>query len=120
MPVTQLLVAQSPGPSHSCPVVHFLQVPPQSMSVSAPFLTPSVQLGTWHTPPPHRALAQSKGMEQALPLPHFCVGAQPPPQSTSVSVPFLMPSEHDGAWQDPVMHTALAQSEGCVQAAPVE
>jgi hypothetical protein len=37
-------LAQSELPEHPLPAAHLLQlVPPQSMSVSAPFLTPSAQ-----------------------------------------------------------------------------
>ena len=40
-----------------------------------------------------------------LPLAH--AGHAPPPQSTSVSVPFLIPSPHDGAWQVPAPQLPL-------------
>ena len=42
----------------------------------------------------------------ALPLPHFW--QVPPPQSTSVSFPFLVLSEQVGAWQMPPVQTPLA------------
>jgi hypothetical protein len=43
-------------------------------------------------------------------LPHFLAGAQPPPQSASVSVPFFTPSLHDAAEQLPAVQTRLTQS----------
>src|SRR4051794_17518007 len=72
--------------------------PPQSVSVSVPFLTPSPQVGVWQTLPVHTPLAQSLSPEHAFPLPHFFAGAHDPPQSVSVSVPFLTPSPQLGAW----------------------
>jgi hypothetical protein len=53
--------AGAPGPvAQVLPSTHLAQVPPpQSMSVSAPFLTRSVHDGTWHTFDRHTALAQS-------------------------------------------------------------
>ncbi len=58
--------------------------PPQSTSVSEPFMTPSVQVGAWHSPPVQLPDVQS------LPTAHISVTAQrsvqvAPPQSTSVS-----------------------------------
>jgi hypothetical protein len=61
----------------------------------------------WHTP-----LAQSAF---TLHAPPFAQGAQTaPPQSTSVSLPFLTMSAHDGAWHTPPVHTPVVQS------APIE
>jgi hypothetical protein len=111
---------QSPATAHVLPVVHFEHVPPpQSTSVSAPFLTTSVQVGAWHTLLTQTPLWQSVPAEQILPVAH--VGHPPPPQSTSVSVPFLTTSAHVGAWHlsgEPV-HTPLAQSEAPVHVLPV-
>src|SRR5689334_17699859 len=69
-----------------------MQLPPQSTSVSLPFLTPSVQ-----TP-----FEQSAPTVQTLLSAHLL--QVPPPQSTSVSAPFFMPSRqvpgtHLFAWQ---------------------
>jgi hypothetical protein len=59
------------------------------MSVSVPFLMPSVQVGAaTHTPPVQRALVQSVATAQCSPFGH---GQQAgPPQSTSVSAPSRM------------------------------
>ena len=42
--------------------------PPQSTSVSVPFLTASVHVGAWHTPPVQRPLTQSLFPAQFLPF----------------------------------------------------
>src|SRR5258708_39780490 len=87
-PLAQRPEAQSPFPVHILPVPHAGQEPPpQSTSVSVPFLTPSEQLGAWHFPPVHTMLWQSRPAEHDLPAGH--AGHVPPPQSTSVSLPFL-------------------------------
>jgi hypothetical protein len=40
---------QSPPPPQVCPLSHFVeQLPPQSLSVSLPFFTPSVHVAFWH------------------------------------------------------------------------
>jgi hypothetical protein len=70
--------------------------PPQSVSVSVPFLVPSEQLDAWHVPAMHTPLVQSAPVVQPLPSAHLSVGAHEPPQSTSVSVPFLTMSPHVG------------------------
>lgn len=49
---TQLPLVQSPPVAQVLPSSHVGQVPPQSMSDSLPFLTPSWQVG-WHCPPVH-------------------------------------------------------------------
>jgi hypothetical protein len=70
--------------------------PPQSVSVSAPFLMPSVQAGAWQT-----LLAEQNPVVQSSPLRQLLPMAQslhvPPPQSVSVSAPFLTPSLQAGA-----------------------
>jgi hypothetical protein len=92
----QTPLAQSVALTQGLPAAHpDGQLPPQSTAVSAPFLTPSLQLGAWHTLPAHDALAQSAPVRQALPGAQRV--AQPPLQSTSVSVPFATPSVHVGA-----------------------
>jgi P2-related tail formation protein len=89
---------------------HLVQVPPQSAAVSVPFLTPSLQVAarqSWvvveQTP-----LWQSPAALQILLVPHL--GQSGPPQSMSVSLPFLATSEHVGSWQMLLRHTALVQS----------
>ena len=57
------------------------------MSVSAPFLTLSVQLAAAQIPPLQTALVQSPALAHFFPSAH--AGQLPPPQSMSVSAPFL-------------------------------
>src|SRR5260221_1289419 len=73
------------------------------MSVSAPFLMPSVQDAATHTPPLQTPETQSLPALQCLPTAQ--TGQVPPPQSMSVSAPFLMPSEQVAA----ATHTPLLQ-----------
>jgi hypothetical protein len=76
------------------PVLHLVaQLPPQSTSVSSPFTTPSLQLGSAHTFPEQTPLRQSACAEHCLPRSQ---PAQLPPQSTSVSSPFWTLSVHEG------------------------
>ena len=63
------------------------QEPPQSKSVSVPFLLPSLQEGR-QLPEMHLPLMQSTLTTQASVSAHF--GQKPPPQSLSVSVPSLI------------------------------
>jgi hypothetical protein len=70
--------------------------PPQSVSVSVPFFTESVQLALWQNPPEQTPPRQSLIAAQRLPGPHF--GHVPPPQSTSVSAPFFTTSVQLVAW----------------------
>jgi hypothetical protein len=49
-------------------------------------------------------LADVQSVLLAQPWPFGHLLGQPPPQSVPVSVPFLMPSVHDGVWQAPLMH----------------
>jgi hypothetical protein len=156
--LAQTLLAQSALAPHAAPVPHPGQVPPpQSVPVSLPSFTPSVQLGALHAPAMHTSvpvqshemvppqlseiaaphwpatagsvhvslvhpqmpdsqgpLAQSPSAEHFLPGAH--VEPQLPPQSTSVSVPFCAPSLHVAAAQvfDPnscCLHTLLLQSD---------
>lgn len=96
---------------------HLLQLPPQSMSLSLPFFTPSVQIGAWHTLLVHTPLTQSELPVHALPAEHL--PQPPPPQSTSVSLPFLTPSVQIGALHVPPEQTLLAQSVFVLQVWPV-
>jgi hypothetical protein len=86
----QTAVVQSPGPAHVLPAAHLGQVPPQSLSVSLPFFTVSLQAGAAQTPALHTPLSQS------VPTVHLPPGAHglqvAPPQSRSVSLPFFTPS----------------------------
>jgi hypothetical protein len=59
-------------------------------------------------------LTQSVPTRQLCPAEHF--GQVPPPQSTSVSLPFFTPSLQVGAWQTPPLQTLLWQTpeqHGC-------
>jgi hypothetical protein len=97
-PPTQWPLVQSVPATHALP---FAQAghcgPPQSTSVSPPFLCPSehVAAGCEQTPPVQTPLSQSLPVVQPLPSAHF--GHVGPPQSMSVSVPFFVPSVHVGA-----------------------
>jgi len=90
-PSEQRPETQSPPEPHRLPTAHPSHVPPQSSSVSGPFLTLSEQDGAAQTSgvPSQTPLAQSKAAVQDLP---FAQGAQGPPQSESVSLPFFTPS----------------------------
>src|SRR5690349_21829911 len=70
---------------------HAKHGPPQSIPVSPWFCTSSMQLGCAQRPKPHASpshtrLVQSFAVAQPFPSAH---GGQWPPQSTSVSSPFL-------------------------------
>jgi hypothetical protein len=71
--------------------------PPQSMSLSPWFFTPSPHVAVWHFfgAPVQTRLTQSAGPPQSRPS---VQAGQELPQSLSVSVPFFTPSEHVGAW----------------------
>jgi hypothetical protein len=71
--------------------------PPQSTSVSWPFLTRSLQLGARQRLPMHDELSQSVLPPHRLPAAHG--GQTPPPQSASDSPPLRSPSLHVGAAQ---------------------
>jgi hypothetical protein len=123
-PGLQLAVAQSLPVAHLAPTAHRLtgaQVPPQSVSVSAPFRIPSVQEGGWQIPsgpmPAQIPLAQSPARWQRWPL---AQGEQPdpPPQSRSDSAPFSMPSPQLALWHSPPEQLASMQSPACAQVFP--
>jgi hypothetical protein len=91
----QTFVSQSLPLLQPSPASHDAQVgPPQSMSVSWPFSTPSWHVGCLQVPPSQSWLVQSSSFEQLPP------GAQVehsgPPQSTSVSRPFWTLSSQVG------------------------
>ncbi len=107
-PVQTPLKQLAPLVPHSLPSRHLVvgaHEPPQSRSVSVPFLIMSVQDGGVQVPlAPQTPLTQSPPPPQPRPLAHLRTGdavaaAQEPPQSTAVSVPFLVMSVHDGAAQ---------------------
>src|SRR5207237_662863 len=112
-PLVQTVETPQPAPS-----AHLLgHPPPQSRSVSPPFLTPSVHVGTEHVlvAPSQTPLVQSIAPAQPLPSAHF---AQLPPQSVSVSEPFFTVSVHVTGRHFFAVHVALAQSAGTSHAFP--
>jgi len=93
--------------------------PPQSRSVSVPFITVSVHEGTAHVlvvVPLQTLLVQSVAAAHFFPLAH---AGQVPPQFRSVSVPFWIASVHDGAAHVPsAPQTPLVQSAATPHALP--
>jgi hypothetical protein len=85
----QIIDEQSASRRHALVAAHAPQVvPPQSMSVSSPFCTPSPQPGavqTFGMVVEHEPLVQSPLTMHERPSEH--VAHMPPPQSTSVSAP---------------------------------
>ena len=61
LPESQTWLTQSDAEAHSCLAPHFehVELPPQSMPVSAPLLTPSLQVGSWQLPESQTWLTQS-------------------------------------------------------------
>src|SRR5262245_31640821 len=106
-PARQVPFTQSPPTRHFLPTAHLGQppLPPQSTSVSAPFLIRSLQVTFWHTLLVHTPEAQSRGSAQ--PSPSAQAGQVAPPQSTSVSSPSLTLLLQVKAWQTLPMHTVL-------------
>ena len=88
--------------------------PPQSVPVSKPFFSMSLQLGAWHAFVVQTPLAQSLAPPQA-----WLVAQRGqvvvPPQSVSLSPPFFTASEQVAALQVPDVQTPLAQSPATVQ-----
>ncbi len=72
-----------------------LVAPPQSMSVSPPFFTTSVQAGALHVPEVHTPLVQSLATVQVL-LVAQRGQVVAPPQSMSLSPPFFAASVQEG------------------------
>src|SRR6185436_10325523 len=93
------------------------QGPPQSTSVSSWSCSPSEHVAA-HLPATQLPPAQSALTVQTWLKPHF--GQEPPPQSTSVSVPFFTLSEQLGAWhvppKPPPEQIPLEQSEFAMHA----
>jgi len=115
----QTSVLQSRSEPQLEPVAQGRQLgPPQSMSDSAPFRSPSLHEAASHAPAWQRKLLQSSLKLHELPLEQR-PGVHASPQSTSDSRPFLTPSEQLGAAQVPARHTPEAQSVGIKQVWPV-
>src|SRR5262245_9674931 len=91
-PTSHFLLKQSASALQPFSKPHFTgQLPPQSTSVSVPFVTPSSHVGTWQSSSMQTPLLQSWAVTHAFVSAH---GAQLPPQSTSVSSSFCTPSLH--------------------------
>jgi hypothetical protein len=101
-PPTQSLAALQP-----LPFAHFVQLEPQSVSVSVPFFTLSSHVGVAHLPAVHIPLWQSADTRQFLLEEH---PGQVPPQSRSVSLPFFTPSAQPARHRF-CEHESLTQSE---------
>src|SRR5579883_1211442 len=92
-------------------------VPPQSTSVSLPFSTLSLHEGAAHTALTQTRLVQSAPRMQCRPGAQ--AGQAPPPQSTSVSLPSLPPSEQPPfAAHTALTHEPLRQSASTRQLLP--
>jgi hypothetical protein len=116
--LVQTSVWQSPPTLQILPAAHLGHDPPQSLSVSLPFLTLSLQAGAAQV----SATGVHTPLSQSPPTAHFSPVAQSsqfgPPQSTSVSAPFFWPSAQFGAAQRFALQTLLAQSVGAPQDLP--
>jgi hypothetical protein len=83
---------QSSAIRHEAPSMQAAQEPPQSASVSEPFMTLSMQDGGAHDCESQTSDAQSAFSEHPAESGH---GGQVPPQSVDVSVPLRVPFAHD-------------------------
>lgn len=95
IPEVQTPLTHSLATPQVCPFAHLvLQVPPQSLADSSPFLTPSLQVAarqTFVVPVEQTPVLQSLPIAQVFPTSQ--VEQVPPPQSIAVSEPFLTTSE---------------------------
>src|SRR6185503_12568885 len=106
VPPLQLALWQSPATWQNWPVTQVApQTPPQSVSVSVWFLTPSAQVGLWQMPAVQTPLWQS--VDDVQPRPAAQRLQLGPPQSTALSLPFLTESVQLGGWQVPPVQTPL-------------
>jgi hypothetical protein len=111
---SQLALMQSAAVTHVSPATHLGQeLPPQSTSLSVPFLMASAQVTPMHVPFLHESVVQSDATTQRW---VSLQGGQAPPQSISVSVPFLTLSLHAAGWQTELMHDCEIQSALVLQA----
>jgi hypothetical protein len=117
-PFEQKLETQSPLTLQPLPATHRTQPPPQSTSVSAASLTPSLQPAAGR-----QALLVQLPLAQSVGKTHICPAAQPgqlpPPQSTSVSALSRLPSLHGDVAQRPPLQFLLAQSKEKLQRFPI-
>jgi hypothetical protein len=84
-----VLLAQSLPLLQARPVAQSRHEPPQSTSLSSPFLISSLQVAATQSFREQTWLAQSLASAQACPVSQ---PVQPPPQSASDSLPFFTPS----------------------------
>jgi len=113
-----MLLMQSNAVVHFFPEPHFEQLaPPQSMSLSPWFCTPSEQVAAWQMFPVQTPELQSEGTMQVAPIGH---GEQfMPPQSMSLS-PWFFSLSAQVATQTKAMQTPLLQSAPFLQTLPLE
>jgi hypothetical protein len=116
-PPEQMALTQSVPAVQALVATHRLQllVPPQSVSLSPPFLTLSLHAAVAQMPPVQTPLPQSVPNVQILPAAH---GVQLPPQSMSVSEPFFTVSEQPAVWQTELEQIADVQSVAAAHALP--
>jgi hypothetical protein len=117
-PPMQFPLWQSTPIEHGLPGVHWMQPEdggPQSIAVSMPFLTLSVQVAMAQALPAQTRLEQSPAPLHRLPMGQ---PAQGPPQSTSLSALFLTLSMHVGTAHLPPVQTPLTQSPATTQIFP--
>ena len=107
-PLSQLAVLQSlAAPQCRLTAQALHSAPPQSTSLSLPFVTTSVQVGAAHALLRHTPLWQLAARPaHTRPVPH---AEQVPPQSMSLSAPLRTASVHCAATQSPTEHTPLWQ-----------
>jgi hypothetical protein len=114
LPPVHTPLVQSAAPLQAFPSAHFFPcpsqvLPPQSVSVSVPFFTPSLHVAATHVVPLHTPLAQSVPTVHPPPVPQRA-HVDVPPQSVPDSSPFFTPSLQLGAWHAFITQTPLAQS----------
>jgi hypothetical protein len=101
--------AQSVETTHSRPSAQGGHVPPQSTSVSVPFMELFAHEPFRQNPSMQRApVSQSAVIRHFFPLVHTT--QVPPPQSVSVSAPFSAPSPHVGDVHTDAVHKLDVQS----------
>jgi len=118
MKLVQTPLVQSLPAMQLCPSAHFMQVgPPQSTSVSVPFLTPSKQVAARQMLLMQTLLWQAFPEQQGCPaLPH-CVHV--PPKQTKVVVPQALPEQQGCPAPPHATHVPAEQTELVPQAVPL-
>ena len=113
LPLMHILPSAQAGASSASPV----PLLPQSVSVSVPFFTVSVEVGASHSlvAGSHTPLVQSPPRRQAIPSPQ---AAQVPPQSEAVSLPSFFSSLQLGSAHAPAVQVPLAQTESPLHGSP--